>query len=109
MYGTIMRGRLKAGKRDAYVAMIREREAHFAVRGLHSIEIGFEEKDPDAFVAVIHFKDRESYVANAEDPETDAEYRRQLEFLDGEPTWIDVDWDAYLGKPLGAEATAGSA
>ncbi len=44
---------------------------------------------------------RESYMANADRAETDAEYRQQLEYLDGEPEWIDVNYAEYVGQPLG--------
>ena len=52
---------------------------------------------------IVRFKDRESYMANADRSETDAEYRRQLEYLDGEPEWIDVNYAEYVGQPLGAD------
>ena len=52
---------------------------------------------------IVRFKDRESYMANADRSATDAEYRRQLEYLDGEPEWIDVNYAEYVGQPLGAD------
>jgi hypothetical protein len=54
---------------------------------------------------IVRFKDRESYMANADRPETDTEYRQQLEYLDGEPEWIDVNYADYVGKPLGAASS----
>jgi hypothetical protein len=50
---------------------------------------------------IVHFKDRESYLANANRAGTDEDYRRQLEYLDGEPEWIDVNYAEYVGQPLG--------
>jgi hypothetical protein len=55
---------------------------------------------------IVHFKDRESYMANADRRETDTDYRRQLEYLEGEPEWIDVSYAEYVGKPLGAANSA---
>jgi quinol monooxygenase YgiN len=103
MYGTIMRGKVKAGQRDAYINTMRELvpSADDYGQGFHSAELAWEDKDPDRFVAIIHFRDRESYIANANRPETDADYRRQLEYLEGPPEWIDVNYADYMGKPVG--------
>ena len=104
MYGTIMRAKVRAGRRAEYEAAMREMvpSADAYGQGMHSFEVAWEDKDPDRIVMIVRFKDRESYMANANRPETDAEYRRQLEFLDGEPEWIDVSYAEYVGKPLGA-------
>ena len=101
MYGTIMRARVKPGHREGLEALANEwSEPNNAAAGFHSAEMGWEDKDPDRVVIVVHFADRESYVANAESPEQDAEYRRMLEHLEAEPEWIDVAWADYVGKAL---------
>jgi quinol monooxygenase YgiN len=69
---------------------------------MHSFEVAWEDKDPDRIVMIVHFKDRESYMENANRSETDSDYRQQLEYLDGEPEWIDVNYADYVGKPLGS-------
>jgi hypothetical protein len=69
--------------------------------GLRRRCLAWEDKDPDRIVMIVRFKDRESYMANADRPETDTDYRKQLEYLDGEPEWIDVSYADYVGKPLG--------
>ncbi|MFZ0919381.1 MAG: antibiotic biosynthesis monooxygenase [Candidatus Dormiibacterota bacterium] len=103
MYGTIMRAKVKAGRRAEYERVMREMvpspEAYG--QGMHSYEVAWEEKDPDRIVLIVHFKDRESYMANASRAETNTDYNRQLEYLDGEPEWIDVNYADYVGKPLG--------
>lgn len=108
MYGTIMRAKLKPGRRDEYIKAMREMvpAADLYGQGLHSVEAAFEDKDPDRIVMIIHFRDRDSYLANAERPETNADYQRQLEFFEGEPEWIDVNYADYVGKPLGEGAAA---
>ena len=110
MYGSIMRARLKPGAREGYEAHLRTLvpSAEDYGQGLHSIEMAYEDKDPDRVIVVVHFRDRESYLANANRPETDSEYRSQLEFLDGEPEWIDVNYSAYVGKPLTETVQAGA-
>jgi quinol monooxygenase YgiN len=74
--------------------------------GMHSYEVAWEDKDPDRIIMIVRFKDRESYMANADRPETDTDYQKQLEYLDGEPEWIDVNYAEYVGQPLGPAASA---
>ncbi|MGH7685340.1 MAG: antibiotic biosynthesis monooxygenase family protein [Candidatus Dormibacteria bacterium] len=106
MYGTIMRGKVKAGQKAAYESYMKQLvpSAESYGQGMHSVEVGWEDKDPDRFVVIVHFRDRDSYVANADSSETDAQYRQQLEYLDGPPEWIDVNYGDYVGKPLGEGA-----
>jgi len=99
-----MRAKVKAGQRAEYEKVMRQMvpSAEDYGHGLRSYEIAWEDKDPDRIVMIIHFKDRESYLANANRPETDTDYRQQLEYLEGEPEWIDVSYADYVGKPLGS-------
>jgi quinol monooxygenase YgiN len=108
MYGTIMRARIKPGRREEYERAMREMvpSAEDYGNGLHSYEIAWEDKDPNRMVMVIHFRDRESYQANADRPETNEQYQKQLEFLEGEPEWIDVNYAEYVGQPLGERASS---
>ncbi|MBV8195969.1 MAG: antibiotic biosynthesis monooxygenase [Candidatus Dormibacteraeota bacterium] len=102
-----MRAKVKSGRKEEYVRAMREMvpSSEDYGRGLVSYEVAWEDKDPDRIVMIIHFKDRESYVANADRPETNSDFERQLEFLDGQPEWIDVNYGEYVGKPL-AEGAA---
>jgi hypothetical protein len=43
---------------------------------------------PTAFLVAI-FDDRESYVANADRPEQDADYQRMRAMLEDDPDWMD--------------------
>jgi quinol monooxygenase YgiN len=103
MYGTIMRAKVKPGRRAEYEKAMREMapNADAYGQGMHSFEVAWEDKDSDRIVMIVRFNDRESYLANANRPETDADYREQLEYFDGEPEWIDVNYAEYVGKPLG--------
>jgi quinol monooxygenase YgiN len=103
MYGTIMRAKVKAGQRAEYEQLMREMvpSAEAYGQGMHSYEVAWEDKDPDRIVLIVHFKDRGSYLANANRAGTAEDYQRQLEYLDGEPEWIDVNYAEYVGKPLG--------
>jgi len=106
MYGSIMRARIKSGRKDEYVRLLQEvvPSAEDYGQGLHSLEIAFEDKDPNGVVLIIHFRDRESYVRNANRPETNADWERQAALLD-DVQWIDVSYESYVGKPVGGEET----
>lgn len=106
MYGTIMRAKVKPGRKAEYEKAMREMvpSADDYGRGLHSLQVAWEDKDPDRIVMIIHFRDRDSYIANANRPETNADYERQLEFLEGPPEWTDVNYADYIGKPIGEGA-----
>jgi quinol monooxygenase YgiN len=99
MYGTIMQARVKAGHRDALSALMTD-WSRIQPDGFHSFEVGWGDEDPDVIVLVVHFRDKESYVANADSPEQDAEYRQMLEHLESEPEWTDVHWGDYVGSSL---------
>jgi quinol monooxygenase YgiN len=110
MYGTIMRAKVKPGQKAGFEKLMREQvpSADAYGQGMHSYEVAWEDKDPDRIVMIIRFKDRESYVANADRPDTDTEYKQMIEYLEGEPEWIDISYTQYVGKPLGEGATASS-
>ena len=109
MFGTIMRAQVKAGQRDAFIEKMRQRGTAGNNPGFLSAEIGYEDKDPDRVVAVIHFRDRESYMANAARPQTDADYQDMLQYLAGPPEWTDVHYVAFRGEPLTESALASTA
>ena len=46
-------------------------------------------KDPSEVWLVAIFKDRAAYVANANSPEQDKEFRSLMQFLNSEPEWHD--------------------
>lgn len=104
-----MRAQVKAGQRDAFIEAMRRRGTAADNPGFLSAELGFEDKDPDRVVAVIHFRDRESYLANAERPQTDAEYNDMLQYLAGPPEWTDLHYVAFEGEALDASAFAAGA
>jgi len=107
MYGTIMRATVKAGQRQAFEEVMRSM-APDSSTGFHSAEVAWEDRDPNRLLMVVHFRDRESYLANASTPQTDSEYRRMVEYLDGEPEWIDVHYTEYVGAALSEAAVAGA-
>ena len=103
MYGTIMRAKLKPGQKEAYQRWGQEQESQLresAARGFVSVEIGFEDKDPNRIVSIIRFKDKDSYVKNSNAPATNDNYNQMIQFFEGPPEWIDVHYVAFQGEPL---------
>lgn len=92
MYGTVMRARVKPGQRESLMQQMRDMDRRRRPEGLEAVELAWEDRDRDRMLMIVHFRDRESYVANAQAPEQDREYREMLACLDGEPEWIDVEY-----------------
>lgn len=100
MYGSIMRARVKPGRRAELERLFKEIGPHHQEHGLISAELAWEERNPDRVLVLIHFRDRESYLCNADRPQTNEDFRRQLELLDGEPEWIDVEYGVRVGNAV---------
>ena len=64
-------------------------ERKHKVRGAMSGYMFKLDSDPQDWIMVALFQDKESYVANAEDPEQDRWFRRMMEHLEAEPQWHD--------------------
>ena len=108
MYGTIMRAKLKAGQQDVFRRFAQEQGSPAEASGWVSSEFAVEDKDPSRIVGIIRFKDRESYVKNANAPQTNDNYNQMLKFLQGPPEWIDVHYLAFQGETLKEYMVTGS-
>jgi len=86
MYGTIAKLKVKQGMEEAAMQdMDREITADdFVGNFVYRMD-----DDPNEFYLVVMFESKASYHANAERPETNADYERMLAYLDGEPEWHD--------------------
>ena len=91
MYGTIALTKPKAGREADVVA-------HFdgwwaergpQVKGAIGGDVRRNDSNPAELIAVVTFESKEAYQANAADPAQDAWYRKLVEMLEKEPTWID--------------------
>jgi antibiotic biosynthesis monooxygenase (ABM) superfamily enzyme len=103
MFGTIMRAKLKPGQKDAYQRWGQEQQSQLTqpgTSGFVSIEIAFEDKDPNRIVTIVRFTDRDTYVKNAKAPATNDNYNQMVKFFEGPPEWIDVNYVAFAGEPL---------
>jgi heme-degrading monooxygenase HmoA len=103
MYGTIMRAKLKPGQKDAYQRWGQAQQGELgqnSASGFVSMEVAFEDKDPNRVVSIIRFKDKDSYVKNANAPKTNDNYNQMIKMFEGPPEWIDVNYVAFQGEPL---------
>jgi heme-degrading monooxygenase HmoA len=103
MYGSIMRAKLKPGQKEAYQRWGQAQQGQLGEgsgTGFVSIEIAFEDKDPNRIVSIVRFKDKDSYVKNANAPATNDNYNQMIKFFEGPPEWIDIHYAAFQGEPL---------
>jgi hypothetical protein len=108
MYGTIMRAKIKAGQQNAFRRYSQEQGGPDPASGWISSEFAFEDKDPNRIIGIIRFKDKESYVKNANAPRTNDNYSQMLKFFEAPPEWIDVNYVAFQGQPLKEYMTEGA-
>ena len=108
MYGTIMRAKIKAGQQDAFRRYAQEQGSPSDASGWVSSEFAVEDKDPNRIVGIIRFKDKDSYVKNANAPQTNDNYNQMLKFLEGPPEWIDVHYVSFQGETLKEYMMTGS-
>ena len=88
MYGTVARFRVKSGMEQKMKESFEDFRSANVPGSIGEIVYKMD-SNPDEYYMAVFFKDKEAYVANAENPEQDARYRKMLEFMDGEPEWND--------------------
>lgn len=91
MYGTVARLRAKPGRAGDLRALMEEwdRDMKPRVPGAERSLVYRLDADEDAFIVAAAFRDRKSYLANADNPDQDKWYRRLRECLDSDPEWMD--------------------
>ena len=91
MYGTVAHMRVKAGQEDALRDwMVRwDQERAPTINGPGSSYVYRMDSDSQDLILAVVFKDKESYVANAEDPEQDRWYQEMRQHLEADPEWHD--------------------
>jgi quinol monooxygenase YgiN len=87
MFGTVGRLKVKPGKLDELIATLagEQREIDGSI-GYYIYKV--EGKENELILAVV-FRDKESYMKNADDPAQDDSYRKMVALLDGPPSWED--------------------
>ena len=96
MYGTIFPMKVKPGQEQRVVDVFQEWETERRPK-VEGVVAGFlfkPDKKPGELVGVAVFKDRASYMANANDPDQDKWYRKLRELLQADPAWEDGEYVA---------------
>lgn len=93
MYGTVARVRIKPGHLEDILSLFEEWDRDFAPRidGAVGGLLYRLDASPEDLVLCAVFRDRESYRANADNPEQDKWYQRFREHLTADPIWSDGD------------------
>ncbi|HEY3061077.1 MAG TPA: antibiotic biosynthesis monooxygenase [Chloroflexota bacterium] len=91
MYGTVARMRVKSGHDQQLQAMNDEwtQGRGRQVEGFVASYVLRPDERPNEMILVAIFRDRDSYRANASDPEQDRWYRQMREHLAADPEWTD--------------------
>jgi quinol monooxygenase YgiN len=88
MYGTVARCEVKKENRQALRELSARQMAAREVAGYVTSYVLFEDNDDVAWLVAV-FQDRKSYVANANDPAQDADYREFRALMESDPEWHD--------------------
>lgn len=88
MYGTIAHMRVKPGMGNRIGEELRKYES-LNIPGFVGTYVYRMDSDPNEYYLTVMFDSKESYFANARDPEQDARYRKLLDILVSEPEWHD--------------------
>jgi hypothetical protein len=100
MYGTIAHFRIKPGGRDEFVRTM-DSFGDQPIAGWMADYYFQMDRDPEEFYLVAIFRDKESYVANADSPEQHDRYLKFRSFLVADPEWS----DGFIVSATGPNAT----
>ena len=91
MFGSVFRLRPRSGHEQAMIELMKRwnDERRPKLPGFVAGYIYRSESRPGDYVNVVVFRDRESYMANADDPEQDRWYRQLRSLLESDPEWED--------------------
>jgi hypothetical protein len=91
MYGTVAHIRVNPGKEQEVLALQHEWERERRPKATGGIgEFLYKlDRNPNEYILVVLFQDKETYTALADDPEQDRWYRRFRELLEADPEWHD--------------------
>jgi quinol monooxygenase YgiN len=92
MFGTVARAKIKPENRKAFEEVMARQMAEAPVEGFVAAYTVWPEKMDDDVMLVAVFRDRESYMRNADDPAQDARYREMRALLESDPEWMDGEF-----------------
>ena len=90
MYGTIARMKVKSGELDDLQKSLEDwGEQDPKAVGAVATYVYQLDNDANELIMAVLFKDRDSYMANADDPKTDEWFQRVRAHLEADPEWND--------------------
>jgi quinol monooxygenase YgiN len=95
MYGTIAKLKAKPGALEA----LRQMESSRRPTGYLGSYVFKSDNDPNELWLVVFFENKATYMANADSPEQDKEFRKLMEALSAEPEWHDGEI-VFASKPI---------
>ena len=101
MFGTVARMRVKPGKLEELKMLMAQDEPRDVDGYLYSVAYRSSSDPQEVWMAAV-FRDRESYVANAEAPSQSEMYARMRALLESDPEWH--DGDVLFATPTAAGA-----
>lgn len=96
MYGTIFRMKIKVGQEQNIVDLFKEwdRDRKPNTKGAIGGLIMKPDNSSGELIGVAVFADKESYMANADNPEQNRWFSKLRESLEADPTWEDGEYIA---------------
>ena len=89
MYGTVARIKIQPDKVDEALELMKNTEESSDSPGAVGYYLYQMDSDPSEFFLVVQFEDKDSYFANANDPQTNAEFQEMAKYFAEEPQWHD--------------------
>jgi quinol monooxygenase YgiN len=88
MYGTVARMKVKPGAVEA-LKKLSAQDANAGMAGYVGQYVYQMDNDPNELFLTVLFKDKKSYVANADSPEQNERYKEMAQYFAAEPDWHD--------------------
>jgi quinol monooxygenase YgiN len=92
MFGTIARAKIKPDNRKAFEEVMARQMSAAPIEGFVAGYTVWPEKMDDEVILVAVFRDRESYMRNADDPAQDDRFREMRALLESDPEWTDGEF-----------------
>jgi len=90
MYGTVARMKVKPGEADQLRKTMQDWDAEGgSVDGAVATYVYQTDNDANELIMVALFRDKKSYMANADDPKTDEWFQLMRAHLEADPEWND--------------------
>jgi quinol monooxygenase YgiN len=91
MYGTVAVCQVRPGNL-ARLRALAAAEGSLGIEGYLGTTLLVVDNHPDTVLMVVRFRDRETYLANAESAEQDERYQDFRALMENDPVWYDGDW-----------------